>query len=263
MKIALLQATGELGHPDLNRGMLERAAHAARQQGAEVLVSPELFLPSYTPRAVCDQDGAGARREIARIADENDLWIVASTVEKSVENSFIVASLIDPHGQEVTRYRKRNLFGEDERRSFRPGTQLPEIVEINGWAVALGICFDVEFPEFVRDVALRGAELLLVPTAVPLRQPVDGAAHPLDTRIISELVVPTRAFESQLYIAYANQSGPVFSGHSTIADPYGRRLATAGDGEQLIIAELSKDVIADARAAVDYLAITRQRRTTY
>ena len=133
-------------------------------------------------------------------------------------------------------------------------------MRFNGFNVALGICFDIEFPEFARAAALAGAELLCIPTAVPLRTggPAEaagqGGAHLFDTRLIPAMVVPTRALESQLFIAYANHAGPHFAGLSTVADPYGRRLAAAGDDAALIVADVARSTLIQARLDTDYLS---------
>ena len=72
----------------------------------------------------------------------------------------------------------------------------PEIFEIGGLKAALLICYDVEFPESVRALALAGAELVIVPTA--LMQPFD---------VVAKTIVPARAYENQLFVAYANRCG--------------------------------------------------------
>ena len=72
------------------------------------------------------------------------------------------------------------------------------IVEIAGLRCGLLVCFDVEFPELCRDLALRGAKAIIVPTALPKS---DGA------RFIAQNVVPVRAFENQLFVVYADHCG--------------------------------------------------------
>lgn len=254
MKIAVLQSTGVVGECQKNLARLEAAAQRAHAAGAALLVTPELFVSGYDPLAVHAGDGASQRTSMAEIAATAQIALVGSTVEADSGHRYISASLFDSLGREVTRYRKQHLFGGDESLVFRAGTDAPELVHVGEFTAALGICFDIEFPEFAREQALRGADLLLIPTAVPLREERSGAPHPLDTRILSTIVVPARAFESQLFIAYANQAGAKFSGHSTVADPYGRRLVTAGDGDELIFAELDSSVVAQARSDVEYLS---------
>lgn len=256
MRVAALQSPSTPGDWKLNAEIVRQAARFASSAGAQLLVTPELFLSSYRPAHVANDPGATHRNALAEIAVESGVYLVASTVEADGERRHICASLFSPDGEELDRYRKQHLFGEAELSFFIPGTTDPQILEVLGWKVALGVCFDVEFPEFVRRAALDGAELLLVPTAVPLRPDVDGRPHPLDTRMISTLVVPCRAYENHLFIAYSNHSGHGFSGHSTIADPFGRLLTTAQDEEQIVLADLDRSRLVQAREAVDYLKIT-------
>ncbi|UVJ40141.1 nitrilase-related carbon-nitrogen hydrolase [Arthrobacter sp. CJ23] len=229
-------------------------AEQARQRGADLLVTPELFIPGYAPTLVHGTDGEAHRQQLAALAAGMGIGLVASTVEHEDGDHYISASLFSADGTELTRYRKQNLFGRDENSVFTPGTMPPVVVPFNGVRVALGICFDVEFPEFVRSAALAGAELLCVPTAVPLREPDASGRQPLDTRLIPAMVVPTRALESQIFIAYANHAGPSFAGLSTIADPYGRHLSAAADDGELIVADIDLESLVQARADTGYLA---------
>jgi len=260
MRIALLQATGVVGATQENRETLEGAARTAAHGGAELLLTPELFLSGYDPLRVQQDDGAKHRDWIAGIAAAAGIHIAASTVEHASDGTYICASIFDRTGQELTRYRKQHLFGTAETEVFWPGTAQPDLVGIGEFTAALGICFDVEFPEFAREQALRGADLLLIPTAVPLRTSLNGVAHPLDTRIVSTVLVPARALESQLFVAYANHAGPGFSGTSTVADPYGRRITTAGDaGPELLFADLDHTLVNRARSDVGYLSHFNQQ----
>lgn len=254
MRIGLLQATGVVGAAQDNRVTLQTAADSAAAGGAELLISPELFLSGYRPLAVHQDDGSQHREWVAAMAASAGISIVASTVEHANGAAYISASIFTPTGAEATRYRKQHLFGPDESSVFESGSSDPELIELGGFTAALGVCFDVEFPEFARRLALRGADLLLVPTAVPLRSGSGGQAPPLDTTLVSTLLVPARALESQLFVAYANHAGPIFSGTSTVADPYGRRITTAGDGPELIFADLDHSHIGRARTDIGYLS---------
>ncbi len=114
---------------------------------------------------------------------------------------------------------------------FAPGPGTAEIAELDGHKVGILICYDVEFPEAVRALALGGADLVLVPTAN--MKPYDA---------VSLFVVPARAFESELYVAYANRCGREgeleYMGLSCVGDPNGGNLVLAGDGEELVFADL-------------------------
>jgi 5-aminopentanamidase len=256
LRVAVLQSTGLVNSPQQNLHRLASRAREARGQGADILVTPELFIAGYAPGLVHGTDGAAQRKQLAAIAASTGMALVGSTVEHHGGRHYISASFFDRDGTELTRYRKQNLFGPDEKEAFAPGQEPPAVVQFDGVNVALGICFDIEFPEFARAAALAGAELLCIPTAVPLRagaSTASGDSHPFDTRLIPSMVVPTRALESQMFIAYANHAGPHFAGLSTIADPYGRRLAAAGDDAQLILADVSLATLRQARQDTEYL----------
>ncbi|MFJ5956500.1 nitrilase-related carbon-nitrogen hydrolase [Paenarthrobacter sp. NPDC092416] len=263
LRVAVLQATGLVNSAAENLRRLATRALEARQRGASLLVTPELFTSGYAPTLIHGTDGAAHRAQLAAIAVEHGIGLVASTVEHDNDKHYISASLFDTDGTEVARYRKQNLFGLDENSVFTPGTQPPAVVTFNGVKIALGICFDVEFPEFVRSAALAGAELLCVPTAVPLRAAGPAGKQPFDTRLVPSMVIPTRALESQLFIAYANHAGPNFAGLSTIADPYGRHLSAAADDGELIVADIDLRTLTQARKDTDYLARCTHRSTVF
>ena len=118
-------------------------------------------------------------------------------------------------------------------------------MELNGWKLGFLICYDLEFPENARRLALAGAELILVPTANMI---------PYD--FIADVTVRARAFENQCYVAYANYCGHEgeihYCGQSSIAAPDGSRIAQAGLDEALIVGELDRQLMVDSRAANRY-----------
>ena len=255
-RIAVLQAASEVGAPAANLARIRRAAVRAAEAGADLLVTPELFATGYAPARAAASDGAGLRKQLAAIADEEGIGVVASTVEDEAGTRFIAASLFDETGTELLRYRKAHLFGDDERGAFTPGAGVPRTTDFRGLRVALGICYDIEFPEYARAAVRAGADLLCIPTAVPATGDV-GGPHPLHTynaERISTLLVPARALENGVYIAYANHSGPGFTGSSVIASPYGTLLAAAGSGgeEELLLTDIHPDEAQRARRINTY-----------
>src|SRR3546814_17548022 len=94
--------------------------------------------------------------------------------------------------------RKTHLYGAYERRLFTPGTPQSDLRDFDGVRLGFLICYDVEFPENVRRLARAGAELILVPTALP-QGPFAA--------FIATSVVPVRAFENQVFVVYADHVG--------------------------------------------------------
>ncbi|PPB48013.1 carbon-nitrogen hydrolase [Arthrobacter pityocampae] len=257
--LAVLQAAGTVGAVEENLRRLDGFAARAAAQGAEILVTPELFATGYAPAVAAESDGAAIRDALACIARRYGIALVGSSVEATPDARHITASLFDHQGAELTRYRKSHLFGAEEQAVFAPGNERPEVLRLLGMSVALGICYDVEFPEFVRSAAGRGTDLLLIPTAVPATGDVGNRppAHTYNAERISTLLVPARALENGVYIAYANHTAPGFTGLSCIVSPYGTFLGLAGDGEELLFAGVDPAEVRRAREINTYLLCRR------
>ena len=151
-------------------------------------------------------------------------------------------------------YRKAFLYGDYEKRLFAAAAPEACIVECGGLKVGVLICYDVEFPENVRRLAQAGADLVAVPTALP------ASDH---DAFISGSVIPVRAFENQVHVAYANHCGAddnfAYAGLSRIAAPDGATLAVADAAlPDLLIADIEPQAYAAAREANPYLDDLRQ-----
>ncbi|NMX63461.1 carbon-nitrogen hydrolase family protein [Pseudomonas sp. WS 5079] len=238
-------------------GNLKRLHHVAHEAGdADLLVLPEMFLTGYNIGAEAvgalaeTQDGPAAQT-IAELARNAGLAILYGYPERAEDGQiYNSVQLIDATGQRRCNYRKTHLFGDLDHSMFSAGGDEFPIVELNGWKLGFLICYDLEFPENTRRLALAGAELILVPTANMV---------PFD--FVADVTVRARAFENQCYVAYANYCGHEdqiqYCGQSSIAAPNGQRVAQAGLDEALIVATLDHQLIRDAQAANHYLADRR------
>ncbi|WP_055550812.1 carbon-nitrogen hydrolase family protein [Streptomyces kanamyceticus] len=254
LRTALLQSSGQLGSVAENLKALDDAAGRAAAAGAGLLVAPELFLTGYAigddvARLAEPADGAAAVA-IGEIAVRHGIGVVYGYPERAGAAVFNSAQLIGPDGASLANYRKTHLFGCFERDSFTPGEQPVVQAELGGVRVGLMICYDVEFPENVRAHALAGTDLLVVPTA---------QMHPF--QFVAESVVPVRAFENQMYVAYVNRVGLEgefeFVGLSTLAGPDGIARARAGRGDELVIGDVDPEFLSASRENNPYL---RDRR---
>ncbi|MFJ2951069.1 carbon-nitrogen hydrolase family protein [Streptomyces sp. NPDC087226] len=254
MRTALLQSSGRPGSVGENLKVLDDAARRAAAAGAGLLVTSELFLTGYAigdgiPRLAEPADGDAADA-IAESAARHGLAIAYAYPERDGERVFNSAQLISADGTRLANYRKTHLYGCYERDHFTPGEQTVVQAELDGLTVGLLICYDVEFPENVRAHALAGTDLLLVPTAL---------LHPF--QFVAEHMVPVRAFENQMYVAYVNRVGPEgefeFVGRSTLAGPDGVARTRGGAHEELLLADTDPVFLAASRAANPYLADRR------
>jgi predicted amidohydrolase len=255
MRIALLQSSGRLCEVESNLGELADAARDAASAAARLLICPELFLTGYAigeqvRRLAEPADGPSARR-VASIAAAHGVAIVYGYPELGAHGAvYNAAQLIDADGTRLANYRKTHLFGDFEREHFTAGDEPLAAADVDGVRVGMMICYDVEFPETVRTHALAGTDLLAVPTA---------QMRPFE--FVADTVVPARAFENQLYVAYVNRHGPEgefdFVGRSCLAGPDGAVRARAGYGRELLIGEVDAALLRSSRAANPYL---RDRR---
>ncbi len=250
VRLALFQGRAQPLDLAANLAILDEAAREARAAGADLLLTPELFATGYAPELIRDSVSsasvASLDRDLAGIAVRRDIALVYSVPGPGPEDDRPITSvLVDRTGRVLARYAKSHLFGAEERASFRPGSAPPTVVDFLGLKVALIICYDVEFPEVVRDAALHGATLVLVPTAL-----TTGFEN------VARVLVPARALENSVTLAYANHVGPEagldLAGASVIVGPDGGILVDAGR-----TIGLSYATVTAPSSEVDYLADRR------
>ena len=255
MLLAVLQAHAHVLDSTANLAIIEDAAGRAALAGADVLLTPELFTVGYAPRKLRSElDPASLpalHDRLARIAARHSIAIVYSLPDVQGSSWKITSTFVDESGIVHGSYVKVHLFGDQEKEVFTPGDRPATIIEYRGLKLGMIICFDVEFPEAVRAAALQGAQLLLVPTAL-------GRG----CESVSTTLVPARAVESQLYVAYANHTGVEdgfeLGGGSVIVDPFGQILAQGDLDDQLVFAQIEPQVLEKACAEISYLS---ERRT--
>lgn len=253
LTIAGLQHHGVPGDVDANLAIIADAARQAADQGADMLVTPEMFVTGYNIGAALAPLAVPALVDrVATIAADTGIAIIAGLPEPhptgGITNSLVV---IDRAGDEVLRYRKTHLFGDLDRSLFVQGDVLPRTFEIGGVTLSVLICYDVEFPETVRAAALNAADAVIVPTAQ-----MEPYPH------IAERLIPVRAWENQIHVVYVNrvgdENGLTYVGRSSIVSPDGVTLAALGPSDiGLLIATIDPEATRNARQENPYLSDRR------
>ncbi len=248
--VATLQHAPTPNNLPASLARLESAATKAAAAGANILVVPECSITGYnqplkTMQQVAIRANGSTSKSIAALCTQHNIAIAYGFAERDAGQYFNTVQVINAAGEVAGSYRKTHLWGDLDRTLFTPGDTLTPVFEIAGWQIGLLICYDIEFPENTRALALAGAELLLVPT---------GLMHPW--RDIATRVVPVRAYENQFYIAYCNycdtEADLTYEGRSCIVGPEGADLARADQTETLLVATLDKQTITDNRVALPY-----------
>lgn len=162
MKVVIFQCQPDGGSPASKLARIRVATRRAAAVSAELLVCPELMLSGYNVGAdriehdaqICDVEFAHG---IAKIAKEHSIAIAYGYPEFDRGKLYNAARLVNCDGKFALNYRKTHLFGDYEREIFVPGDSPSGVADIGGWKVGLLICYDVEFPEATRELALWGA----------------------------------------------------------------------------------------------------------
>ena len=256
-KIALVQMQPRLGDKAHNLEIIERAI---RSTDAEVLAFPELFLTGYTLRdrymELAEAIDGPSVRKIADMAKDQERWLVVGIPEIDPDRTGILynsALVVSPDTEPET-YRKMVLanFGPfEEDIYFARGDKMP-IFDTPVGKMGIEICFDIFFPEITKLYALEGADIV-----------VCVSASPSTTREYFEKILPARAIENTIFIAYANMVGTeqnmTFWGGDQLIGPRGN-LKAGGKPfvEGLVKAEVDLSELEVARQFRPTIRETRQ-----
>ncbi len=236
-----------------NLRRLDEACAAAAGRQAEVLVTPEMFTSGYAiTRAGAErlaQDAELVEAAVAEIARMRGIAIAYGHPSPAPEGrAYNAATLMGPDGVVRGRHRKVHLYGDLDRDQFAPGPARPAAFDFDGSRAGLLICYDVEFPEAVRSLAVDGARVVLVPTA-----------NMVGCEQVQDLLVRARACENGCGVVYANYCGAddvfEYNGLSLLCGPHGEVLAQAGGkAEELLVADVPLEpagtYLADRRAGL-------------
>jgi predicted amidohydrolase len=242
MRVAAIQlnSTAEV---DRNLDAAERLVRDAAADGAELVPEKWNLLGDSAALLAGAEPLDGRTLTAARgWARERGVHLLAGSIaERAVgeERLFNTSVLIGPEGTDLATYRKIHMFDVEvggvtyrESEHEQPGSEIV-LADVGDLRVGLTVCYDLRFPELYRILAVRGAQLLAVPSAFTL---ATGRDH-------WEVLLRARAIENQLFVIGAGQVGeapPHFRsyGRSAIIDPWGVVLATAPDGEGHVVADL-------------------------
>jgi predicted amidohydrolase len=257
-----LNSTDDLDH---NLATADRLVREAASKGAELVVLPE----KWSVLGTAEQMAAGAQpldgtciAWARAVASELGIDLLAGSIVERVagqDKSANTSVHVGPSGEIRAVYRKIHMFDVEvdgvvyaESREEEPGTELVVSELAGGARLGMSVCYDVRFPELYRILAVRGAEVIAVPSAFTLAT----------TRDHWEVLVRARAIENQCFVVAANQIGAHppgnrSGGRSLIVDPWGLVLATAPDEETAIVADLDFDNQREIRARLPVLSHRR------
>jgi N-carbamoylputrescine amidase len=248
------------------------AIKAAAAEGAQVVVTQELFLTHYfcvVQDTACfdlaESIPGPTTDELSKVAAENGVVLIASLFERAAAGVYYnTAMVIDADGSLLGRYRKMHIPqdpGFEEKFYFTPGDLGFRVWNTRFGALGVLICWDQWFPEAARLATLAGAEILIYPTAIgwlPDEKELLAAAQ----HTAWETVQRGHAVANGCYVAAVNRVGTEgqteFWGQSFVADPYGQLISRAPvDTEANLIVDCDLDALESTRRIWPFL---RDRR---
>ena len=261
LRTAVIQLNSR-DNPAENLATVERFLDRAAGMGAQFVGLPEFwtYLGPYAGFAEAAQTIPGPAIECLQEKARRHRMFVhgGSIIERhpDLNGKFYNTSvLIDSSGEIIARYRKIHLFdvdlanGEKHHESERiaPGNEIVT-AEIDGITFGLSVCYDLRFPELFRSLALRGAQVLVVPAGFTLHT---GRDH-------WEVLLRARAIENLCYVvapAHVGKYPPDREcfGRSMIVDPWGLVLVQAQDMPTVIMADIDLTQVERARAQLPSL----------
>src|SRR6184192_948634 len=243
MRVAVAQTEPRLGEKERNLDVCVARMEEAAAAGAELLVLPECAIPGYmfdSPEEAlpfAEEIPGPSTEALADACRRLGAHVVCGLLERDGDLLRNAAVLVGPDGL-VGTYRKTHLPFLGVDRFVAPGDELP-VYDTPLGRIGVEICYDLRFPEVTRTLALRGADIVAHPTNFPVA-----------ARIQTELITVARAAENRIFLLTANRVGKErsaeFCGWSQIVDPYGKRLAEAGETEEaLLVADIDVEKARD------------------
>lgn len=246
-----------------------RFVEEAAQQGARLVCLQEVFATEFFPCGVdakffawaepVEGKTIGTLRSLAR---RLRVWILGSLFERDpiISGRFYNAAvLIDAEGAIAGVYRKMYIpfrAQNTERYYFTPGNLRFPVFQVEDITIGVNICYDRHFPELARVMALKGAHLLVYPTA---SKGDIGRANTWLPEMIS------RAAENVFYVLGVNRCGTEgpyhYFGHSVLVNPYGQEVTSLKEEDGLVLGEVRADEV--DRARYDYAHLRDLRLDVY
>src|SRR5450432_3764653 len=260
--------------PNENLARAEWRIREAAGRGAQIVCVQELFRSQYFCREekqeffdLAESIPGPTSESFTRLAAELKVVIVASVFERRMAGVYHnTAIVIDADGAMLGLYRKMHIPHDPlfyEKYYFTPGDLGFRCFDTRYARIAPLICWDQWYPEAARLASLAGAQVLLYPTAIGYH--ISDAAEAGAQHNAWETIQRAHAIANGVYVAAANRvgyegpegDGLQFWGGSFVADPQGRLLAKAGEGEETLIVECDPRVIESVRRNWPFL---RDRR---
>lgn len=263
VKIGICQMT-VLDNKEKNIDTAEKMIREAASEDCSIIVLPEMFNCPYENKSFpiyAETYPGKTTNKLASLSKELGVYIFGGSIPELDGSSIYNTSYIfNRQGELIGKHRKIHLFDIDiedgikfkESDTLGRGNEIT-IVDTEYGKIGVAICYDMRFPELMRLMALRGAEMIIVPAAFNM---TTGPAH-------WDLTIRARALDNQVYYIAASparnlQASYHAYGHSALVNPWGEIINQADEKERLLVSEVELSYVRKIRRE---LPLIQHRRT--
>jgi predicted amidohydrolase len=242
VRVACRQLAPAVGELDANRRLTREAVREAVDAGARLIVLPELSTSGYVfessgeARACAEPVDGPSLEAWSEEAAHGDAIVVGGFCELGEDGQLYNSAAVVDGGGVLRVYRKVHLW-DRERLVFAPGRECAPVLETRVGRIGVGVCYDLNFPEVARGLALAGADVVVIPANQP-RFPRPPGERPMEITLAM-----ATAHLNHVFVALCDRCGPErgveWVGASVVCDEWGWLLAgpPAGFGPALILAD--------------------------
>ncbi|MFI5943210.1 nitrilase family protein [Streptomyces uncialis] len=264
--VACCQLALQVGRVEENRARIRAAVEDAAAQGAGIVVLPELancgyvFEDAAELHALAEPLDGPTVREWTELAARLRLVIAGGFAERGDDGrTYNSAVLVDETGPRAA-YRKAHLWNGEKTWGFTPGSQRPPVVDTRHGRIGLMVCYDLEFPEWVRLAALDGADLLCGPVNWPLYPRPEGERPGEIVRVQADAAV------NRMFVAVADrvgtERGQDWLGGSTVVDADGYPVTASRLGQEAVLTATVDLAQARDKSISEHNDVHQDRRPT-
>ena len=242
LRLTMVSMNSVLGDVDGNLSRMLALCDEASARGSDIICFPELCIPGYSMPGSSDLVMSPDGPEVGAVVDrsaETGMCICFGYVDEGPR----IAQAVVEDGRILGTYHKTHL-GERESEAVVPGDSL-DVIRTSKAVIGLQVCWEIHFPEIAGTYALKGADLILMPSASGL-----GGER---RRSAWDRVIPARAYDNTVYAAVCNQFGDngrgvSFGGGAAVYDVRGRKMAEDFSGECMLTVDLDPEPLERIRA---------------
>lgn len=278
-----IQAACGSGATAKNLASLEEAVKLAKRYNVQLLSFPELYIPGYTlspeeAKKVAEYKNGSSITKAMEVAMENNMALIVPYAEKTDEPDgthkyYDSIAVINEKGELLDSYKKTHLYGQQERDNWSFGNSDYPVFNFFQFPVGVLNCYECEFPELTRILALKGAKLVVGPTAADNYYKLpNGERSKVPYPDIASLLFPAFAYANNIFYAYSNHVGYEergkdvwhYRGNSIVCGPSGDIIVSANhEQDTMLIADCVPAYYGMTHPAPKYFYLKDRRPDLY